>query len=218
MNARSNDPLYDFHEYGANLKTREVFLQNYPDNGENPGIEYKCANSFIKNIRALELQNNKNILVHLYSIGGEWNDCMAMFDAVKMCYSPVTMVAYAQAESCSSVILQAAETRLMMPRSYFMAHYGNGYYSGEYQSVHNWSEFEKKVITETMMNIYAERCVDGEYFKEKDYTVSQVKKFLYKKLKDGDWYLTPEETVHYGFADGVLGSKEYPDFTTLISS
>ena len=218
MNAKYNDPLYDFHEYGANIKTREMFLQNYPDNGENPGIEYKTANSFIKNLRALEISSTKDILVHLYSIGGEWNDCMAMFDAVKACYSRIVMVAYAQAESSSSIILQAAETRIMMPNSYFMAHYGNGYYSGEYQSVHNWSAFEKKYITETMMNIYAEKCAEGEYFKEKDYTVDQVKKFLYKKFKDGDWYLNPEEAVYYGFADGVLGSKEYPDFTSLITS
>lgn len=208
--------LTDFHEYGANLTNREIFLQNYPDNGENPGIEYKCANNFIKNIRALELHSTKNILIHLYSIGGEWNDCMAIFDAVKMCYSAVAMVAYGQAESCSSIILQAAHTRIMMPRAYFMAHYGSGYYHGEYQNVHNWSEFEKKVITETMMNIYADRCVNGEFFLEKDYTQDQVKKFLYKKFRDGDWYLTAEEAVYYGFADGVLGSREYPDFSSIL--
>jgi len=217
MNARSNDPLYDFHEYGANLKTRELFLQNYPDNGENPGIEYKTANNFIKNLRAFELSSNKDILVHLYSIGGEWNDCMAMFDAVKTCKSKVIMVAYAQAESCSSIILQAAETRLMMPRSYFMVHYGSGYYGGEYQNVNNWKEFEKKHITPIMIDIYAQRCVKGSYFKEKDYTLDQTKKFLQKKLREGDWYLTPDETVAYGFADGVLGSRKYPDLDTLVN-
>ena len=50
MNIKHSDTLSDFHDYGANIKTREVFLQNYPENGENPGIEYRAANNFIKNI------------------------------------------------------------------------------------------------------------------------------------------------------------------------
>ena len=26
-----------------------------------------------------------------------------------------------------------------------------------------------------------------------------------------DWILTDDEAVHYGFADGILGSKKYPN-------
>ena len=218
MNIKHSDTLSDFHDYGANIKTREVFLQNYPENGENPGIEYRAANNFIKNIRALDLASNKDILVHLYSIGGEWNDCMAMFDAVKSCSSNVVMVSYAQAESSSSIILQSATTRVLMPRSYVMVHYGSSGYSGEYNNVHNWSDFEKKYVTETMMDIYASRCMKGAYFKEKNYNTDQVKKYLYRRFKQGDWYMDPEDAVHYGFADGVLGSRKYPNIHCLVNN
>ena len=217
MPPRNTHYLHDFHEYGANQNSREIFLENHPDNGENPGVDYRTANSFIKNLRALDLTSNKDILVHLYSIGGEWNDCMAMFDAVRSCSSNVVMVSYAQAESSSSIILQSATTRVLMPRSYVMVHYGNSGYSGEYNNVHNWSDFEKKYVTEMMMDIYSERCCKGKFFKEKGYDQTQTKKYLYKKLKDGDWYLTPEDAVYYGFADGVLGSTKYYSLDSIIS-
>lgn len=216
MNVKNNDPLYDFHEYGANVKTREIFLQNYPDHEGNQGVDYKTGNAFIKNLRALELSSNKDILVHLYSIGGEWNDCMAMYDAMKTCRSKIIMVAYGQAESASSILIQAASLRILMPNSYFMVHYGTSGYIGQYLSVHNWLNYEK-YICDIMMEIYATRCVNGLYFQEKNYTIDQVTKYLHKKLKDGDWYMKPEEAIYYGFADGVLGDREYKDFSKLFS-
>lgn len=218
MANNKNDVLDDYHSYSSSLKTREIFLHNHYHDSENPGVEYKMASVFIKNLRALEQHSTKDIIVHLYSIGGEWNDCMAIYDIIKASYCNIGMISYGQTESSSTIILQAAATRVLMPSSYFMVHYGSSYYSGDYQNVHNWSEFEKKFITETMMNIYAEKCQYGLYFQEKDYTTDQVKKFLYKKLKDGDWYMTPEEAVYYGFADGVLGSMEYPDINSINTS
>jgi ATP-dependent protease ClpP protease subunit len=216
-NNRHNDILHDFHDYSTNIKSREIFLHNYyPDNEGNQGVEYKMANVFIKNLRALNLSSNKQILVHLYSIGGEWNDCMAMYDAIQFSESPITMLSYGQTESSSTILLQAASRRILMPNSYFMVHYGNSGYSGEYQNVQNWNKYEN-YICDIMMTIYAERCVKGQFFKEKKYTVDQIKKYLYKKFKDGDWYMSPEEAVYYGFADGVLGDiKE--NISTIITS
>ena len=42
---------------------------------------------------------------------------MAIFDAIKICRSHVTILVYGQAESMSSIILQAADKRIMMPNS-----------------------------------------------------------------------------------------------------
>ena len=50
MNYGDKDLLYDLHNYGANLDTREIFLHNYyaSDDTENPGVEYKMSNNFLK--------------------------------------------------------------------------------------------------------------------------------------------------------------------------
>jgi ATP-dependent protease ClpP protease subunit len=96
-----------------------------------------------------------------------------------------------------------------------MVHYGTSGYVGQYQNVQNWSKYEA-YICDIMMTIYAERCVEGKFFKSKKYSVDKVKKYLYSKLKSGDWYLTPEEAVHYGFADGVLGDRQYASLESLL--
>jgi hypothetical protein len=44
MPPRNTHYLHDFHEYGANQNSREIFLENHPDNGENPGVDYRTAN------------------------------------------------------------------------------------------------------------------------------------------------------------------------------
>ena len=57
-----------------------------------------------------------------------------------------------------------------------------------------------------MFNIYAERCVKGQFFKnlfKKNITPSKVKDYLKEQLKNGDWYVSAREAVNYGFADEV---------------
>lgn len=204
------DLMKDFHEYGAHLNSREIFLHNHyeSEDNQNPGVEYRMANTFIKNLRALDMKANANITIHCHSIGGEWADCMAIYDAIQFCRSYVTIIIYGQAESASSIFMQAADYRYMTKHAHFMSHYGStDIVDGtDYLSSANQAEFERK-ITNTMMEIYAQRCVDGKFFIEKfgkKPSEKQVQQFLIRKLKSGDWYLNAEEAVYYGFADAVL--------------
>ncbi len=212
MNNEQNDLLYDLHNYSASLKTREIFLHNhFSSDDSNPGVEYRMANTFIKNINALDNHNHNHILIHMQSVGGEWSDGMAIYDAITHCQSYVTIIAYGQAESMSSIILQAADSRIVTPNSYFMCHYGSSDATGEYLNVQNWMAYEKHICN-IMLDIYAGQCVNGKFFKDKygdKLTITKVKNFLNTKLKQGDWYINAEDTVHYGFADGVLGSRNY---------
>ena len=72
------------HEYGINVDRREIFLHGYVDlTDEEPGVDYRMAQQFIKNIRCLELDSSKPILVHSITCGGEWTYGMAIFDAIR---------------------------------------------------------------------------------------------------------------------------------------
>ena len=144
----------------------------------------------------------------MQSVGGEWSDGMAIYDAISMCRCHVTMIAYGQAESMSSIILQAADKRLMTRHTYFMCHYGSTAAGGDYLNVQNWIKYEKQ-ICDVMMSIYASSCAGGKYFKDKygrKPDLEKIKSFLYRKLKSGNWYISAEEAVHYGFADEVINS------------
>ncbi len=209
MSNQESDILNDFHNYCINPKKREIFLHNYySSDDDNPGVEWKMASVFIKNLRALEIKSYDPITIHMHSIGGEWADGMAIFDAIKICNSYITMVSYGQAESMSSIIFQSADSRLITPNTYFMAHYGSTGANGEYLNVQNWVKYEKH-ICDIMMDIYSNSCVDGKFFKDKYGSkpeVDKVKNFLYRKLKSGDWYITADEAVYYGFADKVINN------------
>ena len=203
----NNDSLQDIHNHGVNLNSREIFLHNFFSGTEddNPGVDYRMANIFLKNLKILENKSTEPIKIHMNSIGGFWSDGMVIYDSIfnSKCY--VTTIVYGQAESMSSVILQAADERIVYPNAYCMIHYGSSANAGDYLSAQNWMQYEK-YICETMLNIYTNKCVEGKFFTQK-YTKpdsKKVKHFLAKKLQDGDWYLNAEEAVYYGFADKVL--------------
>ena len=205
-----NDILQDMHSYGASLNSREIFLHNYfsGTEDENPGVDYRMSNIFLKNLKMLEKKSNDQITIHMNSIGGSWMDGMCIYDAIQMSPCYITIISYGQAESMSSIILQSADERLITQNSYFMLHYGSSDASGDYQSSQNWMKYEKH-ICDTMLEIYANRCLKGKFFKEKyaKPDISKIKNFLSKQLKEGDWYLNSEDTIYYGFADRIIKSS-----------
>jgi ATP-dependent protease ClpP protease subunit len=107
----------------------------------------------------------------------------------------------------SSIIFQAADTRYITPNTYFMSHFGSTAAIGEYLSVQNLVKYEKQ-ICDIMLSVYAKRCVEGNFFVEKygKGASTKVKNYLSTKLKSGDWYITANEAVNYGFADKVVDS------------
>lgn len=207
----------DIQSYGIDYKNRELYLHSYVANtDEEPGVDYRMSTTFYKNIRMLDTMSNAPILIHMHSIGGNWNDGMAIYDAISLCKSYVTIIVYGQAESMSSIILQAADKRVMTPNSYFMCHFGSSGYSGNYLDVQKGAAFEKK-MTDAMLNIYTEQCIKGKYFKEhyNEPEFEKVKNYLKRKLKDGDWFMEANESVYYGFADCVLDTRKCKDINSL---
>ena len=143
----------------------------------------QCINAGYTNIRILDKISRDPIIIHMHSVGGSWNDGMAIFDAIQLAKSYVTIISYGQAESMSSVILQAADKRVMMPNSYFMCHFGSSGYSGNYLDVQKGAAFEKR-ITELMLDIYTQSCLKGKYFKEQytEPTFEKVKNYLKRRI------------------------------------
>ena len=211
------DTISDINTYGVDVANREIYLHSYIANSEeDPGVDYKMSSIFYKNIRMLDTISHDPIIIHMNSVGGSWNDGMTIFDAITICQSYVTIVAYGQAESMSSVILQAADKRVMTPSSYFMCHFGSSLYAGNYLDVQKSAAFEKKGAS-LMLDIYAKACMDGKYFKEHyvELSYDKVRSFLKRKLKDGDWYLDANEAVYYGFADYVLNTRKCININSL---
>lgn len=217
--AQKQQVIFDLHTHHINPNTRDIYLHSHytEDNEVEPGVDYRQATTFIKNLHFLDQPQYRPILVHLHSQGGSWDDGMAMFNAIQFAQSYVTMLAYAQASSMSGVIFQAAELRVMMPDCHFLMHHGvsGGSFVHPF-GLKNEAEFQIRA-TKRMLRIFAERANVGPFFKKKKTnTVETIYNFFDKKLKtEVDWYLDAEEAVFYGLADCILGCKTYPNIQSL---
>ncbi|GAG32606.1 unnamed protein product, partial [marine sediment metagenome] len=172
--------LSDVHAHHINIEAREVYIHgHYVELESEPGVDYRMATTFVKNLHFLEKINKRPIIIHMHTIGGEWNDGMAIYDAIKHVTCPTIMVAYAHARSMSSIIFQAADKRVMMPHADFMIHYGSislDEISTAAKSSIDWNER----ANEEMLRVYIERCKDGSFFKDK--FDKHIKDFLDKKM------------------------------------
>jgi ATP-dependent protease ClpP protease subunit len=174
------------------------------ENGE-PGVEYKLANRFIKNIHYLSGRDSKKpILIHMKTCGGYVEEGMAIYDAILSVPNPVTIINYTHARSMSSIILQAANKRIMMPHSYFMFHEGDNSVSGTYKQVNHIVDFFKR-FSDTMCTIYAERMKHTPGSKYRTWTISRIKDHLVSEMNQKeDVFLTAQEAIEWGFADEIF--------------
>jgi len=213
---QNNMLLNDIHEYGIDVENREIYLTSWIGNvDEEPGVDYRMATQFIKNIRFLDNINNQPILIHLTSLGGEWTHGMSIYDTILQTVSPTIILIHGEAMSMGTVILQSADYRVMSPNSIFMAHLGTSGITTEHKAAMASADWCKQ-ITKEMIDIYAERSMGSPAFINKK-KVSDVANAIRTKFNNkGDWYLTPEECLHYGFIDGILGeTKGYDTIESL---
>ncbi len=208
--SQRSEMVYDAHIFNIILDTREIFLssdQNY--NYEEAMLDHRAANTFIKNLQILNSKDNDNILVHMITNGGDWNYGMAIYDAIKTSQSSITILAYAHARSMSSIIPQAAKWRVIMPHADFLIHWGTNEISGNHTSVQAEALWSQK-SAEIMLDVYTERCKDGQFFKREGMDEKQVRQWVGDQMtKKQEFYMTAREAVDKGFMDAVLGDEEF---------
>jgi len=194
------------HNHCIDIDNRTIYLHgDAPIKDEEPGVDYRMMNKFIKNINSLQIQSKDPITIHMGTVGGCWNYGMAIYDAILNCPCQTTVIGYAWARSMSSIILQAADKRILMPHCDFMIHLGTAVYSGEYLTAQSQAEYDKKA-EETMLRIYTNKVVEGPVFKNYDLTWNDWYKHLKENMSSkGDWWMSPQEAIDYGFADSIQG-------------
>lgn len=214
-NNDKDDIIINIHNLNIDLRNREIYLHSALDSDEESGVDFRSAIIFEKNIRYLNSISNEPILVHMHLPGGVWEDCFAIYDTIKMSRAKIGILAYTKVESASSVLIQAAPVRVLMPNSYMLIHYGSLSIDNEHKAAMSnlqWNELE----TEKMIDIFAERCSTSSIAQEKNWKKMMAKKHINGQLANkSDWILTANEAVYYGFADGVFGIKPYDSIESI---
>lgn len=194
----------DIHDYWIDLEHRETWIKPYNlevelEDGE-PGVEYRMATKVIMNLHALRYAGDDPVFIHMHTNGGFWNEGMAIYDTIKSMPYKVTILSYTHACSMSSIILQAADHRVLMPHSYVMVHHGDWAYEGTFKQAMSNAEFDKKTI-KTMIGIYARKSKGAPHFKG----IKNIRKYYKDMMNEKeDVFLTPKEAIKWGLADEIF--------------
>jgi len=215
----NDDPIHQVHEYGIDLKIGHIYLMGEESyifsgsEGEEPGVEFSMANKFIKNMNILMRKNGiDRILIHMKTSGGDWQEGMAIYDMIRACPLPVVILNYTHARSMSSLILQAADKRVMMPHSYFMFHEGEGSLAGTEKQIRSAMEWSKG-IDKQMMDVYVGSMKERGSMSRK--SEGAIRTWLRSQMdKKEDVFLTPSEAIDLGFADEIFNH----DWKALVNN
>jgi ATP-dependent Clp protease, protease subunit len=191
----NRDDVDKLHDYGVYIPTRTIYMgsESFTDEGDESGCDGNMAQRFIKNLLVLESISVDKITILCNNIGGDEYHGLAIYDAIRNCKSKVTIKVFGHAMSMGSIILQAADERIMMPNSRQMIHYGTWGYVGHAKTAQKWSQ-EGLKIDKWMERMYLEKI----HQKHKDFTLDNLQKML-----DHDTFLTAQESVKLGLADKV---------------
>lgn len=202
--------LSNIHEYNIDIDQREIYLHSFIDTGDNEnGVDYRVAINFEKNMRYLSSVSNEPIIVHMHLPGGVWGDCMGIYDTIKFSKCKTIILAYGSVESASSIILQAADLRILLPNTNVLIHYGSISVDNEHKAALSWVQWSEKE-TKKMLDIFTDKCYLSKLAKEKLWKKYSVRKYISTQLSQkSDWFLDAEEAVYNGFADGILGQSPY---------
>lgn len=211
LKAKSEDPIWHLHEYDVDLASNHIYLfgaeayqaGNGGGDDSEPGIEYVIANRFIRNMNlCMRVNPDKAIVIHMKTNGGHWEEGMAIYDMIKSCPVPVTILSYTHARSMSSLIFQAANKRVMMPNSSFMFHDGTLSIEGTVKQVVSAIDFGK-ISDATMMSIYVQAMKSQGKMKKR--SKKAIEEWVRTQMdKKEDVYLTASQAVEYGFADQIF--------------
>lgn len=198
MSKRVNrDDIDKFHDYSLYIPSRTIYMGSEhvsDDDFSESGVEATMAERQIKNLHILDVISEDPITIIMNNIGGDVNHGLAIYDAIKACRSHVTIKVFGHAMSMGSIILQAADERIMSANSSQMIHYGSLGVDKHAKTAYKIVD-EFKRIDKWMEKMYLEKIKE----KIPHFTTPRLQRML-----DHDTFLTAQQSVDLGLADKVL--------------
>jgi len=197
-NLRSKkDDIEYFLDNDLYLPTRTVYIG--PVDTENHEVNAIMAERAIKNLHILDSISDNPITIIMLNYGGEVTAGMAIYDAIRLCRSYVTIKVFGCANSMGSIILQAADNRILAPNSEVMIHLGvTGYAEDHPLNIDNQHKRARE-FDDWMINLYHSRI------KEKK---PRFKKSQVLELVKFDQFFTPDRAIEFGLADSIMESHK----------
>lgn len=202
--------IEEIFDYGLDTQHYTLYLHGVEDNVVSdddcvvePGVEFRLANRFIKGLDVLTgMSETETVTVSMKTCGGDWTEGMAIYDAIMAVPNPVIVVSYTHARSMSSVILQAANKRVLMPHSYVLLHEGTDAFDGTVKQAKSYALWAERNM-EQMLDVYVDRMkTSGKY---RRWGKQRIRDWLVRRFEEvEDVYLTPDQAIELGLADEIF--------------
>lgn len=186
-------PDPDLLRFYKNQKSRIIYLDYTIDEDfiqlvGNQIIEYNIED------KGKPVEERKPIVILINSGGGNLETCFAVVGIIEQSKTPVVTVNLSSAHSAAGIILLAGHKRYCMPRSQMLIHKGSASgISGNFDEIADSMKSYKKIVDD-MINFICDK--------------SKVDRKDINKYCKPDWFLSTEQQVAYGCADGVLQSLD----------
>lgn len=185
MSKEAKDYISQFHDYGIYLPTKTLMLT-----GE---VDQLMLDTCLCNLHILDSSVGE-VTIKLISDGGSVSVARAIYDLIRGMKNLVRIQCYGNISSAATLILQAADRRVMSPNSKMMLHLGYEGVAFDHPRTAERTYKENRAEEEWMYKVYLERIKE----KKKRYTRKQLEDLLLF-----DTYLSPKECVELGLADEV---------------
>jgi len=164
------------------------------------GDPYTAPNQFRDELKKYD---GKNITVWINSNGGDVIAGCALYNALMEHKGDITVKIDGIAASAASVVAMAGKTVLMSPASLIMGHNPWTSASGDVQ------ELGKGIMALTA----CKEIIINAYEKK-----TKMSRADLSKMMDNEFWLTPQEAIKMGFADGMLyEDEEQRDYKNMIT-
>ena len=184
----SKDNILDqVHDKNIDMRRRTIWVHG--------SIDEDIFEKFSKNMHMLE-QTNGEITIRFCSEGGHVSYGWGIYDIILASKNYVKVIVESKCESMATVILQAADERIMYSNSRMMIHIGTEEYAEQHpEDIKRWKEWSEKDEKKTE-KIYLDKIKE----KKPRYTRKQLQNLL-----TFDTIMTPKQAIELGLADKIYG-------------
>ena len=195
-NLSPSDTMWYWATAWFHLSQRVIYLGSETTDveGSESAVDAGMAKSFEISMRALEHADKKGpITIIMNNPGGNWYHGMAIYDRITDSPCHVTVIGTGHVMSMASIILQAADKRLLSRNATILLHSGSNGFFGHSLDFNRAADENKRILSD-MEQIYLGRMIE----KDPTSTLDKV-----RQLVQFDSYMDPTKAIRLGLADGL---------------